>query len=394
VEEEARDEVGERWSELVRRARLHHPDDAGLAAELAGAPVPNGVGGEVARVGLAAGQLLPEDLREAAGRVRRVLRVDAVFVRQVDTDTVDLHMYRGRPLAEPVGWRWLAGHQPVSGEWVAVGATVTAQPAALRWRHSVLWAGLTGSGKTTGQLALLHSVTAVRRIPVHLLVLDNRGEDEGGSELAWLEGVRGVVYRNRTSDAWELVCRALDIMAGRQAAKGGLGELQPSDDSPLVRLLVTELPDVLSSRPPAGVADWAGYSRGWFDKRPSAEDWRAMLVEHLARIARKGRDVCVCADLGAQVAQVEVIPTKLRATIGQRVLFRVMNHSDIAPALGDASGAPAHEIPDWQAGAGFLRVDGSPVFFRAAHVPPEELDEAVVWPLQAYGRRVLYAVGG
>ena len=387
------EEVGERWPEFARRAGLRHPGDAGLTAELTTDPAPNGVGGVVVRVNLRDAELLPEDLREAGEKIRRVLRYDHSFVRPVNTDAADVHLYRGRPLAERIPYQWLGEHPSSSPERATVGATVTAEPASARWRHSILWGGLTASGKTSAQLALLHSVTAVLQIPVHLLVLDNRGGEQGGSELRALDGLSGVVYRNRTADAWTLVCRAVDIMAARHAAKGSMDELQPDDRTPLVRLLITELVDVLESRPPAEVADWAAYSRGRFDKRPRVEDWRAMLVEGLSEIVRKGRDVCVCLDAGAQAGQVDIIPGRLRYMIGQRGLFRVYNPSDAAPVLGDTAGVEAHLIPESQPGAGYIRgQDGRAVFFRSAHIAPAEFGEAIVQPLREWGRGLLHIV--
>jgi hypothetical protein len=387
------DEVGERWDEFTRRAGLRHKVDRDLTAQLIRNPAPNGVGGTVVRVGLREAELLPEDLKEVAEQWRRILRYDHVFVRPLNTDAADVHLYRGRPLAQRVPYQWLADHQPADRERVAVGATVTAEPATVRWRHSILWGGLTSSGKTSVQLALVHAVTAVHHIPVHLLVLDNRGGEQGGSELRPLDGLPGVVYRNRTVDAWTLVCRALDIMAARQAAKGSMAELVPDDRTPLVRLWITELVDVLDSRPPTDVADWERYSRGRFDRRPKVEDWRAMLVEGLAEVVRKGRDVAVCLDAAAQAGQVSVIPGQLRYMIGQRGLFRVANASDAAPILGDAAGVDAHVIPDWQAGAGYLRgPDGRSLFFRAAHVADHEFEQAVVEPLREWGRGLLHVV--
>ncbi len=276
-----------------------------------------------------------------------------------------------------------------------MGATATAQPAVLRWRLSVGWFGATAAGKTTGQLALLHSITAVRHIPTHLLVLDNRTEEDGrGSELSALAGLPGVVYRDRSVDAWELVCRALDIMSCRHAGKG-LGEVQPAGEYPLVRLMVTELQDVVDSRPPRDVQDWTSYSRGRFDSRPSDKDWRDMLASGLGEIVRKGRDVAVVLDAAAQAAQIDVIPAVLRRVLPQAVLFRVMHDSDIKPALGDSADVDAHLIPEWQQGAGYLRGEnGRSVFFRAAHIGPEHLAEAVVEPVREWGRRVLYVVDG
>jgi len=388
------EEVGERWQDYVHRARLHDYSDEEQAARLIRDPAPNGVGGIVARVDLRQAGLLPEDLDRTVDMARRVLRIDRVFTRRVDTDTVDLHLYRGTPLADPIRYQWLAGNA-AAGERATVGATATAQPAVLRWRLSVGWFGATAAGKTTGQLALLHSITAVRHIPTHLLVLDNRTEEDGrGSELAVLAGLPGVVYRDRSVDAWELVCRALDIMSCRHAGKG-LGEVQPSGEYPLVRLMVTELQDVVDSRPPRDVQDWTSYSRGRFDSRPSDKDWRDMLASGLGEIVRKGRDVAVVLDAAAQAAQIDVIPAVLRRVLPQAVLFRVMHDSDIKPALGDGADVEAHLIPEWQQGAGYLRGEnGRSVFFRAAHIGPEHLAEAVVEPVREWGRRVLYVVDG
>lgn len=388
------EEVTARWEEFRRRARLRHPDDAGIAAALVGDPAPNGLGGMVARVDLRAAQLLPEDLTAAVERARRVLRFDAAFVRRVDTDTADLHLYRGTPLGDRISWEWLAGHRAAQPDRITVGATVVGEPATIHRRRSVGWFGLTDTGKTGGQLAAVHSLTAVHRIPVHLLVLDNREVDNrGGSELRVLSGLPGVTYRNRTQDAWELVLRALDIMGERQAGKGLIGDVIPDDDCPHVRLVITELLDVLQSRPPSTVEDWAGYTRGLFDKRPTVEGWRGMLAEHLAKIVRTGRDVEVVLDFCAQAGQVDQIPTVLRRMIPTRVLFRVGNASDIAPVLGDAAGVEAHQIPEWQQGACYLLgPDGQPVFARTAHIGPDEVEPAVVAPLRTWGRRLLYVV--
>jgi hypothetical protein len=208
-----------------------------------------------------------------------------------------------------------------------------------------------------------------------------------------LDGLPGVHYRRRTVDAWELICRALDIMGERQSTKGGLGNETPTDERPLVRLLITELLPVVDSRPPAGVDDWTEYSRGRVDSRPTVDAWRKMVVQGLADIVRSGRDVNVVLDAGAQAAQVDQIPGQLRRMIPQRVLFRVANHSDIAPVIGDAAGVDAHQIPKWQHGACYLHArDGIAVFARCGHVPPEEFEAAVVAPLRKWGRRLFYVV--
>lgn len=388
------EEVGERWAEFRRRAGLGHPDDADVAAELVRDPAPNGVGGIVLRVDLRDAQLLPEDLTRAAEKARRVLRFDVAFVRRIDTDTTDLHLYRGTPLGERTGWEWLAAHPAAQPERVTIGPTVTAEPATIHRRRSVGWFGLTDTGKTGGQLATVHSLTAVQRLPVHLLVLDNREVDNrGGSELRVLSGLPGVTYRNKTQDAWELILRGLDIMGERQAGKGRIGDLSPDDEHPHVRLMITELLDVLQSRPPSTVQDWAGYTRGLFDRRPPVNEWRGMLAENLAKIVRTGRDVEVVLDFCAQAGQIDQIPGVLRRMLPTRVLFRVGNASDIAPVLGDAAGVDAHQIPEWQQGACYvLAEDGRPVFARTAHVAPDDLEAAVVAPLRTYGRRLLYVV--
>lgn len=388
------EEVAERWAEFRRRARLHHPDGDDLAARLLDDPAPNGLGGVRLRVDLLDAQLLPEDLAEAAESARRVLRFDAVYVRQLGTDIAELHLYRGTPLGERIGWEWLDANPADEPARVTVAATVTAQPGTIHRRRSIGWFGLTDTGKTGGQLAVVHSLTAVHRLPVHLLVLDNREVDNrGGSELRVLSGLPGVTYRSRTQDAWELVQRALDIMGERQAEKGRIGDLDPDDEHPHVRLLVTEMLDVLQSRPPASVQDWAGYTRGLFDQRPPVNEWRAAIAENLAKIVRTGRDVEVVLDFCAQAGQVDQIPGVLRRMIPQRVLFRVGNQSDIAPVLGDAAGVEAHQIPEWQQGGCYLLSrNGRPVFARTAHVGPADLEEAVVAPLRTWGRRLLYVV--
>ena len=388
------EEVAERWEEFRRRARLHHPDGDDTAARLLDDPAPNGLGGVRLRVDLLDAQLLPEDLAGAAEQARRVLRFDAVYVRRLGTDEAELHLYRGTPLGERIGWEWLDAYPAREPARVTIGATATAQPATIHRRRSIGWFGLTDTGKTGGQLAIVHSLTAVHRLPVHLLVLDNREVDNrGGSELRVLSGLPGVTYRSRTQDAWELVQRALDIMGERQAGKGLIGDLDPDDERPHVRLLVTEMLDVLQSRPPSTVQDWAGYTRGLFDKRPPVTEWRAAIAENLAKIVRTGRDVEVVLDCCAQAGQVDQIPGVLRRMIPQRVLFRVGNASDIAPVLGDAAGVDAHQIPEWQQGGCYLLGrDGQPLFARTAHIAPADLEAAVVAPLRTWGRRLLYVV--
>jgi hypothetical protein len=392
----APDEGQGQWEEFRRRARLHHPDDAEQVAELTDPPAPNGVGGMVLRVDLRAAQLLPEDLVRVEQQARRTLRVDHAFTRQVDTDTAELHVYRGTPLGERIGYQWLAANPARDPERVTVAATVTAQPGTLRRRQSVGWFGQTESGKTSGQLALVHSITHVQHIPTHLLVLDNRELDnKGGSELHMLSGLPGVTYRNRSADAWELICRARDIMGDRQRDKGRMGNVQADDEWPHVRLLITEMLGVVQSRPPVDVQDWAVYTRGQFESRPSRDDWRAMLAQGLADIVRAGRDVEVVLDFGAQAGQIEMIPGVLRRMLPQRVLFRVPNHSDIAPVIGDAAGVDAHLIPEWQRGASYLLgEDGRAVFARAAHIADDEFEEAVVAPMRRWGRRLFYVVDG
>jgi hypothetical protein len=389
------EEVAQQWEEARDRAGLRHHIDPERVAGLLDKPATNGVGGWVLRVDLRDAQLLPEDLPEAAVTIRRVMRFDHVHTRRVDTNVADLHLYRGVPLAEPVPWSWLAAH-PADPESVTIGPTLTAQAATISRRLSMGWFGFTNCGKTSAQLAVVHSLTAVQRVPVHLLVLDNREQGgRGGSELDVLRGLPGVTYRNRTLDAWELVQRALDIMGERQASKGRIGNLVADDETPHVRLIVTEMLPVLRSRPPVGVKDWPDYTRGLLNAKPNVAEWRALLAEQIAEIVRSGRDVEVTLDFGAQAGQIEEIPGVLRRILPQRGLGRVGNQSDIAPVLGDASGVAAHKIPKWQSGAQYLLdEDGNPLFARAAYIPPADLEAAVVTPLREWGRRLLYVVDG
>lgn len=386
------DDVDDRWPAAAQRAGLVHPDDPSRVLPALGPAEDNGVGGAVLRVDPHAIDADPAQVRAQTLTLQRALHVAQLHVQEEadgGTAAAWLHMYRGYPLADPIHWRTLRrfSYLDDDGEWVPIGQTVTAEPAWWRARYSGLATGVSDSGKGGVLLAVMAGMTVVE-LPVALLLVDNKGAD-GGREWRLLAEV-AAGYVQTAADCWPLVRAALDAMAWRFSKVVADGhKLEPSDRHPLVLLAVAELWDLLQSRPPATVTDWAAYTGGRLTKRPDVGEWRSMIDEALTRIAREGQAAGVAFVGCVQAAQLDAFGkgSRLRTVIPQRTVLRVLAGSDVEPALGTTRERPPAElIPETQPGTGYIRRGtGIPVLYRAAHVPPADIRRAIVQPMQRLG---------
>ena len=404
--------MGERWQLAARRAGWADPDDPETMLPMAGQPAPNGVGGVVVEVDPTAIDADPEQLRTGATAARRALQAAYLFIAPAAGGRIDsarIHLYEGYPLAATIPWKWLREHAATrAGEWVPFGATATAGPAWVRPRLSLLLTGVTDSGKTGVQLAIVAGMAAAG-LPVALGLVDNKGA-AGGREFARLADV-AAGYARTPADAWPLIRAAVDLIAHRYAEVLADGEkLIPDAQHPLYYLVVAELWSLLQSRPPAHVrpdcpaasadvrgrkppcgCDWSGWTGGRHDRRPDVGEWRAMIDDALTVIAREGQAAGVAFCGGLQAAQMDAFGkgSRLRTVIPTRMVLRVLADDDVEPALGTTSVRPAAElIPEDQPGTGYLREGtGSPTMCRSVHIGPRDLDSAIVRPMRKHGAK-------
>jgi hypothetical protein len=403
--------VAGRWDLAAERADWVHPDDPEVLLRPLAPPRPNGLGGVVVEVEPPAIDSDPEHLRTGATAARRALHAAFLFVQPPAggrIDTARIHLYEGYPLAAAVPWRWPSKHARArAGEWVPVGPTAAAEPAWVRPRLCTLIGGVTDSGKGGVQLAIIRGLVAAR-VPVALLLVDNKGT-EGGREYVRLADV-AAGYVQASADAWPLIRACVDLIGYRFREVLADGEkLAPSAEHPLVWLCVAELWSMLQSRPPRHVradcpasadapgrratctCDWSRWTGGRLEKRPDVGEWRAMIDEAMTTIAREGQAAGVAWCGGVQAAQMEAFGkgSRLRTVTPARILLRVLADDDVEPILGTtAVRPPAELIPEDQPGTGYLRVGtGNPVMFRAVHIPPRDVDRALVQPLRKLGAK-------
>lgn len=411
--------VEARWGEAAQWARLHHPQDQDVLPPMVGPAVRNGVGGVRLLVDPDPARRSVEDFTAQTAKFRRSFGADSVFAVEGERGLVELHIYERTPLGGPVDISWLRDH-PVVGEQVPIGPTVVAGEATLPLRYSAMHTAITDAGKTGTQLAFEVSL-AMSDIPSAVIVLDNKG-GFGGAELSALADV-ALLYRSRTEDAWDCIRCALDIMDARLADAPGLANARISVRRPLVTVLVAEGQDVLDSRPPRLSVDvpskasadvradahrraWMAYTGGRLDAPPSVREWQGFLVEQIAKINRLGRRVAVRTSWGSQLAQTSfAMPTELKSTFPVRWAGRLPAESDIKPALGvEPRYARCDLIPDWQKGAGYVRLGGSapPLFHRPVLVDDYAVDEVLVPHYRRYWfeipvprvQKQLHVVGG
>lgn len=408
---ELAERVDGRWEEAARWANLHHPHNPELIAPATGPAVPNGLGGVVLLVDPDPARRSVMDVGAvgALGKMQRVFQADSVHVRRSGR-FVEVHVYDGQPLADATPAEWLDAH-PVVGERVPIGPTATASAAVMPLRLSAMHTGLADGGKTNTQLAFEVSL-ALSAMPSALIVLDNKSAPGGrGSELLPVQP-GALFYRNRTDQAWECLQAALGILGERLEGVGGREYLPIDWRNPVVTLLLAEGLDVMRSRPPELPIDvlpggskaaavqraWTRYTGGQLADRPTTDVWRGFLVDRVGEIVRLGRLVNVRVSWAGQLGQVSVIPTALRSAFPVRWAGRLPQSSDVEPALGvPHQQAPAHRIPRWQKGAGYVASgDAVPEFHRPVVVDDDTTSALLVPHLQRYlpDRPRLRVVGG
>ncbi len=391
-------ELGKLWPAAASRAGLHHPDDPARTPLLLGPVTSNGIGGAVMELDLAPALAEPGQIRDAVPRLRRGLRVTDIAVQDRETepgergglDYARLHLYSGHPFREPVPAGWLVDNADAGGIrgprlLVPVGPDITAEPVLLDARYSTMVGGATDRGKTGIELAFIAGGLAAG-LPLVPWVLDNRGED-GGAELDDLSSV--VPYETDSAAGWRLLRGALDVSTWRtREFRSLVGEREfftPSRRHPALVLVITELLNLVQSRPPAKVADWDSFTGGWCDGRPSTEDWRAMIDEALSRISREGRLVAVAWHGAVAAAQMDVFGrrSRLRTVTPQRIAVGTLTDDDVDPILGSgalAAGARPDLIPHpGYEGTGYVRVGSvRPRMFRATYVTRRDSERLIV----------------
>jgi hypothetical protein len=418
--------VPARWPDAARSAglvRVDPYDGTRVLAEVTVVGKPVRIRGGVALVlSLAAAGKLPEDVVEAARPVRAGLRAGAVLVERFPqtVDHVILHVYRAAsPFwgSRPVDWRTLRPVDPAD-ETVPVGETAYAdvsgsaamrrmrrlargvsrvvhntaaavslarrgrliaasralasrpvlggQQAVLSWRVSTLVVSLADMGKSALIRAYLRGLL-VQGIPFRVYMIDNKGDFRALREAVEATGGRYVSVTAPPSEAADLLSYVVDVeLEPRYAALGGY-DVTPDDEHPLIITIVGEWQDFIKAAP-----------------KPAAED-----AEKLVRRYRAAAGTLLTT---AQAAQQKAL-TIIRDMFPAGVLGRVDNDSAIDMVLGEGQqrrGAYAYEIPAGVKGIHFTkdRLTGWPFQFRAAWVPPEDQEEALIQPIREMAARM------
>lgn len=350
--------------------------------ELAGRPRWAGVGGAVLTLDLMPGRKLPEDVTAAVPVLRAHLRAAVAVVEEVDggVDTVRLHAYRRHPLREPVDWRTLrpVDSGPDSGLAPFGRSAFAGRQSTFRWRLSTLVVSAPEQGKSTDFRAMWTGLV-VQRVPHRVWLLDNKAD---------YRGLRGAAHRVATGplDGLAMLREFVAGLDGRYERSPAFDtgyEHTPTLAEPLDVLVVGELLDFLAFKVTGPQARAAG-------ERGTVTDLRAEAVELVGYVGRRMRGAsgaCWAAAQGANKSgSTEKIMEAVRDWFPQRIIHRLTDASLIAPAFGrPAEQAPAHEIPPSLRGVGYVLDDdtGLPVMFRAAWVPPGDLDAAIIEPYRA-----------
>lgn len=372
LREDAEDADGDAPRELVAVAEVVDDDVRAIP------------GGVAFGVDTSAAMAIAEDVQESIPRLRRVLDAEVVLVEPVPAraSVALLTVYRGQPFhgRPPVDWRTMRA--ATRREMVPVGETAHAdllagpaggvlsgRPALMSWRGSTSICAAPDMGKSALIRAYFRGLL-VQDVPWIPVLLDNKGDYRA---LAGAAEAMGGVY----VDDYPSMPDALDWAAGigdaRYLAQGDEYQHTPTLDAPLVVVVIAEWLDFV---------EWCRTSKG---RGTTA-------LDTAGRIVRRHRGSAVDLLTTWQASQVEGA-TKIRDYFPHAVALRVNKAAQVDMTLGDDSlkhGAHAHLIPRNAQGVFYAisRDTGTPYMGRAAWIPSQDQDAALIRPMRELGRRM------
>jgi hypothetical protein len=300
----------------------------------------------------------PDDLREAAPRFGHAMLVREVEVGDLRPGWATLVFRDGDALDKPVTPSSMPSPpaQVMSrGEYVpptiSLGVAPSGALVPVSLSTSVLFGGASGSGKSSGNWALLAALIQ-QRIPVRLRIAD----PAGGVEFALLKEFMGRSksdlftvhrYAETPAEVKDMIREQAEAMRGRlRSMSGSTRWHQPTPEEPLDLLIIDEMLRVPELK-----------------KQQDGD---------LGEILTIGRKAAFLVWGNVQVAKVSTIGD-VRDMFAQRVCLRVLTGENVVSVLGDPGSrvqAPAHLIPKTQAGTGYVYDDtrGTYAKFRAPYM--------------------------